>query len=164
MYVHDCHDINKVGARSRSPQLCIYMPPFPRMGANLRSEGGRRRSDGSPTAGRRIFHCLPLGHHTGQHLALYSSLFPSFLPTHITMHNSSGCFIKKMHVKDRCEEFEGTPATSKARLTRPPLTCVGVIFFQIMPPCRQYIFNISFAIVNFKKCANTDQIRSEGIN
>ena len=35
------------------------------------------------------------------------------------------------------------------------------VFFQIMPPCRQYIFNISFAIVEIKKCANLQQIRSE---
>ena len=48
--------------------------------------------------------------------------------------------------------LKGPPATSEAR----PTTSEGAwaFFFQIMPPCRQYIFNISFAIVEIKKCAN----------
>ena len=54
------------------------------------------------------------------------------------------------------------PATSEAR----PTTSEGAwaFFFQIMPPCRQYIFNIYFAIVEIKKCANLQQIRSERVN
>ena len=50
------------------------------------------------------------------------------------------------------------------RPDRPLLRVRGRFFFQIMPPCRQYIFkwfNISFAIVEIKKCANLQQIRSE---
>ena len=49
-----------------------------------------------------------------------------------------------------------------------PTTSEGAwaFFFQIMPPCRQYIFKLvqnSFAIVEIKKCTNLQQIRSERV-
>ena len=58
--------------------------------------------------------------------------------------------------------LKGPPATSEAR----PTTSEGAwaFFFPdnaAMPTI--YIFNISFAIVEIKKCANLQQIRSERV-
>ena len=60
--------------------------------------------------------------------------------------------------------LKGQPATSK---TRPTTSDVAWAFFfpdnAAMPTIHNYSnkFNISFAIVDIKKCANLQQIRSE---
>ena len=74
-----------------------------------------------------------------------SNLCQSYLTTLITIQRSYGCLVKKrekkeyMYVKDRCDELEGPPPTSKAR----PTTSEGAwaFFTQIVPPCRNTYSN-----------------------